>query len=207
MAFCDVCGTPVPASGQCPKGPHEGALAGYDDPPTPVPSETSVHLVPLPPHQALSPSQGVGPLPKASTGRRLLGSGIEYLSYLVGTWIITVLDFFTSGVLGLFSILLLVLIVLRDFNGGTFSIAKRVSQMRVVDLRTGQAASNGQALLRNGYYLILLFIGAFIPWIDLVSSSFFTMFILLDVLMIMASRSGRRLGDILARTQVVEEAS
>lgn len=197
MAFCDVCGRPVLANGVCSKGPHEDAMTGG----------TSAPLVPVPPYQPLAPYGEVGPLPKANTMRRLLGSGIEYLSYVVATWIITVLDFFTTGILGLFHLLLVVLIVLRDFNGGTFSIAKRVSQMRVVNLRTGRAASNGQALLRNGYYLALLLIGAFLPWIDVLSSLFFTTFIILDVLMIMASRHGRRLGDYLAGTQVVEEAS
>jgi len=205
MAFCDVCGSPVPASGQCPKGPHESATVDRN-PHLDLTDTPPQELIPAAPHQALSPYGGVGPLPKASTTRRLLGSGIEYLSYIIGIWIITILDVFSAGILGLFSFFLVVLIVLRDFNGGTFSIAKRVSQMRVVDLRTGRAASNGQALLRNGYYLALLLIGALLPWIDIISSFFFTMFIILDVLMIMANRRGRRLGDFLAGTQVVGEA-
>lgn len=204
MAFCDVCGSPVQTSGQCPKGPHEELATTRPDLSQEVTSHFPQELIQAPPHQALTPG-GVGPLPKASTSRRLLGSGIEYLSYVLGIWIIAALDFFTGGLLGLFSLFLVVLIVLRDFNGGTFSIAKRVSQMRVVDLRTGRAASNGQALLRNGYYLALL-IAALIPFVDVLSSLFFTMFIFLDVMMIMASRRGRRLGDFMAGTQVVEEA-
>lgn len=205
MAFCDACGSPLSAAGQCPQG-HESATTNYDSSSGLVGSSSQAP-VKVSPHQAVSPYGGIGPLPKASTPRRLLGSGIEYLSYVAGTWIITVLDVFTTGLLGLFSFFLVILIVLRDFNGGTFSVAKRVSQMRVVDLRTGRAASNGQALLRNGYYLSLLLIGAVLPWIDVLSSFFFTMFIILDVMMIMASRRGRRLGDFLAGTQVVDEAS
>jgi len=150
------------------------------------------------------PGGTIGPLlPKANTTRRLLGSGIEFTSYVIGAWAIATLDAGTFGLLGLLTVALLGLIVLRDFNGGAFSIAKRVSQTRVVDWRSGRRASNPQALLRNSYYLALPAV-AILPWVDCLTSSMFMLFIALDIMMILANRQGRRLGDLLAGTQVVE---
>jgi len=159
------------------------------------------------PGTATYPPHSLGPLPKANSTRRFLGSGIEYVGYCICVWIITVLDFFSGGILGIFSLFLVGLIFLRDFNGGAFSISKRVSRMRVVDYRTGQATSNTQALLRNSYYLVLPIIAAFIPYLDTVTSILFMFFVGLDVMMILASPQGRRLGDLLAGTQVVETKS
>jgi uncharacterized RDD family membrane protein YckC len=99
------------------------------------------------------------------------------------------------------------LIILRDFNAGAYSIAKRVSQMRVVDSRTGRSPSNAQALLRNSYYLGLLVVAVFLPWIAWLFSVLFMLFIGFDIMMILASPRGRRLGDLLAGTQVVEARS
>lgn len=194
--FCKDCGLPRKDNEKCPCG-----ATG---------TESSSHKSILPQTSsasALAVDGGIGPFPKSDTGRRLLGSGIEYFAYVAGAWAITLLDSITGGILGFLAVLLVCLVVLRDFKGGAFSIAKRVSQMRVVDLRTGQAASNAQALLRNGYYLGLLFIAAVLPWIDWLSSALFTMFVVLDIAMIFASRRGRRLGDFLARTQVVGSRS
>jgi uncharacterized RDD family membrane protein YckC len=145
-------------------------------------------------------------LPKASASRRLVGSGIEYVAYLAGVWVVAFLDLISTGLMGLAAVVLFGLIVLRDCNAGTFSVSKRVSHMRVVDWRTGQSASNTQALVRNSYYLGLLLL-ALLPWIDLVTSPLFTLFIVIDVLMILANPKGRRLGDFLAGTQVVEARS
>ena len=149
-------------------------------------------------------AKNIGPLPKASTPRRLLGSGVEYIAYVVFATIIFALESISAGLLGLLFLLLMGLIVMRDFNAGAFSIAKRISQMRVVNVKTGQSASNRQAIWRNSYYLGLALIGM-IPWIGgPVASFFFMMFIVLDIMMILANPRGRRLGDFLAGTQVVE---
>jgi len=145
--------------------------------------------------------------PKPKTSSRLLGSGVEYLAYLICAWIITILDAMSGGLAGLLSLIVVLLIVLRDFQGGTFSLAKRVCNMRVVDHRTGESASNFQGLLRNSYYLVLLLIATVLPFVDWFSSTFFTMFIALDVMMILANPRGRRLGDLLASTQVVQARS
>jgi uncharacterized RDD family membrane protein YckC len=154
----------------------------------------------------MASSRGIGPLPKPSTTRRFLGSGVEYIAYVIGGGVISFLGTISGGLLGLLSLLLLGLIVLRDFNAGAFSIAKRVSQMRVVDSRTGRSPSNTQALLRNSYYGLLAVL-MFLPWIDWLLLALFMLFIWFDVMMILASPRGRRLGDLLAGTQVVEARS
>jgi len=144
-------------------------------------------------------------LPKATTHRRLLGSGIEFGAYVTGAWVIAVLDFIT-GLMGLLCLVLFGLIVLRDCNAGLFSIAKRIGSMRVVHSQTGLPASNAQALLRNSYYLALLLI-AILPLVDLATSPMFTLFVFVDMVMIIANPKGRRIGDFLAGTQVIDARS
>ncbi len=149
----------------------------------------------------------IGPLCKVGTSRRLLSSGIEYITYALFIWFSIFLNAFTAGIglLGLLPLFFLILIVLRDFNQGAFSIVRRTSLTRVADLQTGQPASNSQAIVRNSYYLVLLFLLPFLPWLDFLIALVFTLFLVLDCTMIVAGRQGRRLGDILAGTQVVEE--
>lgn len=191
--FCQECGL-LFTDGKCKNG-HRESGAGHLSRGTALGSPRPSSL-----------AHGIGELPKANTARRLLGSGIEYVTYVTCAWVIVFLDFLTAGVLGLLCLVLVVLVVLRDFNAGSFSIAKRVSRMRVVDRRTGQSASNVQALLRNGYYLGLLLLMV-LPWVDAPVLFFFKLFIALDILMILSSPQGRRLGDLLAGTQVVEAGS
>lgn len=63
-------------------------------------------------------------------------------------------------------------------------------------------ASSWQALLRNGYFILLLLLMV-LPGGEFFGALFFPLLILMDVLMIIASPDGRRLGDLLAGTQVV----
>lgn len=176
--FCKECGLPV-KEGTCKNGHREMSRG-------PIPE--------------------IGRIDKPNTARRLLGSGIEFIAYFAGACIIASLDLATFGLLGLLSLVLVGLVVLRDFNAGAFSIAKRVSRMRVVDRQTGQPASNVQALARNAYYLGLLFL-TILPLIDVPLLFIFIFFIGLDVLMIFGSPLGLRLGDFLAGTQVIEPRS
>ena len=181
--FCKTCGNLL-ENGQC--SDHPPALVKSPlQPPVPIAKE-------------------VGPLPPASRPRRLLGSGIEYVTYVLCAWVVTALDLFTGGVAGLLALGIAALILLRDLNAGALSIAKRVSQMRVVDWKTGQPASNLQGLVRNFYYFGLLIVAAFLPFGDVLSSLLFTLFIVLDLAIIFANPRGRRFGDILAGTQVIE---
>ncbi len=148
------------------------------------------------------------PFPKSDTPRRLLGSGIEFFAYVILGGIFGVLDFLSLGLLGILSLVLGALIVLRDCNAGAFNIAKRVTRMRVVDLRTGQPSSNLRGLVRNVYYLALALLAVILPpGLDILPWVLFLLFIGLDVMMIVASPKGRRLGDVLAGTQVIQERS
>jgi len=144
-------------------------------------------------------------LPKASLVRRLLGSGIEYFVYCMAIFLFSVIGLFASG--GLFGILwvplMLAMVGLRDLNAGTFSLGKRVGNMRVVDRRTALPASNSQALLRNSYYLVLVTL-MLVPIVKFVFEGFFFVLMITDAMMVIASPTGRRLGDHLAGTQVVQ---
>lgn len=186
--FCKSCGKPLKPDGRCPQ-----CTAGSFE-----------SVAPRPGFQSKPRARGIGALPKASTPRRLLGSGIEYVVYLILAWTISALNIASAGLLWFLTLIIICLLVLRDFNAGAFNIAKRISHMRVVNLRDGHSASNIQALLRNGYYLFFMLLGTFLPWFDWVFSTLFMMFIVLDVLMILVNPQGRRLGDFLAGTQVIE---
>jgi uncharacterized RDD family membrane protein YckC len=140
---------------------------------------------------------------KPSSSRRLLSSGIAYITYAILIGFLTTLDTFTAnsfGPLGLF--LLMLMIVLRDLNQGAFSIARRTSLTKLVDEQTGRPASNSQVIVRNSYYLLLLLLLAFLPMSDCLIA-LILLFLVLDCVMIVAGPRGRRLGDILAGTQVV----
>lgn len=185
--FCQDCGKPLRANGKC---PNECGIDGVGRS--------------LVPHYG---GQDIGPLPKASTSRRLFGSGIEYAIYGLLAIVIMVLNSLSIGLLGPVSLVLLALIVARDCNAGAFSIGKRVSGMRVVQWRTGLPASNAQALLRNSNYLVLMVLDTVLGWLSLLWTFCFFTFIALDLAMILANPRGRRLGDFLAGTQVIGERS
>jgi uncharacterized RDD family membrane protein YckC len=186
--FCRICGNGIKPNGQCPQCTTVRAGGA-------LPLDSGAG--------ALPPWREIGPLPKAAMHRRLLGSGIEFAAYALYACVISIPAAF-SGVAGIFFLFLIILIVLRDFNAGACSIAKRVGHMRVVNVKTGQSASNTQAFVRNSYYLALSFVAIF-SWMGVfVVLFFFWMFIALDIMMILANPRGRRLGDLLAGTQVVE---
>ncbi|MEM1207256.1 MAG: RDD family protein [Acidobacteriota bacterium] len=153
-----------------------------------------------------SPLARVGNLPKASTPRRLLGSGIEFLAYSMAAGFFTAVGLAFGGLLGLLWVpLMLAVVASRDLNSGSFSLGKRIGSMRVVDIQTAEAASNVQALTRNSYYLVLIFL-MIVPLAKIAVEGFFLMLVAIDTMMVIASDRGRRLGDFLAGTQVVPVA-
>jgi uncharacterized RDD family membrane protein YckC len=144
-------------------------------------------------------------LPKARTARRLLGSGVEYFTYELILIFLNIVSPFTGGVLGFFATPFILLMVgIRDVKSGAFSIAKRVGGMRVVDYRTGQPISDLQALKRNSYYLVLIVLMV-VPFTKSIPTAIFTLLMMIDIMMIIASPEGRRIGDLIAGTQVVQE--
>lgn len=141
-------------------------------------------------------------LPRASAGRRLAGSGVEYLVYLAGITALAILSFLL--VLDLLLVPFLALfIAMRDVSSGRYSIAKRIGNMRVVQFGTGLAATNRQAVLRNSYYVTLATLMALPIVLDTLAATFFYGLVVIDTLMIVGSSDGRRLGDLIAGTQVV----
>jgi uncharacterized RDD family membrane protein YckC len=145
-------------------------------------------------------------LPKASTSRRLLGAGTEYLFYSVAQGIAVAISLATFGVMDFAVALPLALgIALRDSHSGLFSLEKRIGQMRVVDFKSGRPISNSQAFKRNVYYLIPPLTMIFpLVGLEALLFSLFEVCVLADVLMIVFRQDGRRIGDLLAGTQVVQ---
>ena len=183
--FCKYCGKTLKTTGECPDS-HCGKGLPKRRPPGP---------------------NEISPFPRASRPRRLLGSGIEFFAYFIGGLIVLAMDSLTFGILGLAALVIAGLIFLRDFNGGVVSIAKRVGRMRVVGYKTGEPASNTQAFLRNIPYFVLFILFAFpipIPFIDASFMALFSLLVGFDILLIFANPQGRRMGDLLAGTQVVE---
>jgi uncharacterized RDD family membrane protein YckC len=180
LGFCTECGGGL-MNGACPKGhlqPHavSGGVARYSG-------------------QAI-----IGVLPKAPVSGRLFGAAIEYVIYLI---LLAIGDLTQIGVVVTVPLLILFL-CFRDADGGRFSLGKRIGSLRVVDTRTGQPATTRQGLMRNAYYIGFALLSV-VPVLNFVSSGIFGLVGALDLLMVLASPRGQRLGDQLANTQVVVE--
>lgn len=188
--YCTQCGKPHPSEAPCPATVR--SRPSYPEPDS----------GPLP---AVREETRLIRLPKAKTGRRLAGSGFEFLVYAIGATMIIPLSVLLLDIA--ITVPLFLMIALRDTHGGRFSLEKRLGRMRVVKYGTGLPIENRDALKRNGYYLVL--IGAtvlpFLP-IDAFSSGLFHLAVVVDALMISLREDGRRMGDLLAGTQVVQEA-
>lgn len=190
--FCESCGVPLNSRNACPVcEPASGAPA------SPQESEgAKSHPV----QSGKGIKKDIGPLPPAHRFRRLLGSGIEFLVYAIALPFMSL----APGPGCLIFLVLIFLILMRDFNAGAFSIAKRVSRMKVVHWRSGQPAGKLQSFLRNSYYIVLLPV-ALVPVYGVVFWPIFLFFVAVDIIVLVASPQGRRLGDFLAGTQVVEQ--
>jgi len=113
----------------------------------------------------------------------------------------------SGGLLALIWVpIMLAMVGLRDLKAGAWSLGKRVGDMRVVDLKTAQRASNLQGFLRNSYYLVLVAL-MLIPIVKFLFTFLFVAFVVMDTLMVLTSPVGRRFGDIIAGTQVVPMAA
>jgi uncharacterized RDD family membrane protein YckC len=196
MASCQHCGIPFEIEGHCtnPDCPAADEASAALDGPTggsaPVPGPTTdMVLAPRPP-----------------LARRLGGSALE-LSTLVALEVVgTLLMGVTVGVSSaITSLLAAVYMGVKDLDGGRFSFGKRAVGTRVVDVKTLQRASAGKCFLRNLPW-VLFWALAVVPVIgDFIGWSLLGVMTVLDVGMIIATPTGRRLGDLLAGTQVVPE--
>ena len=137
-------------------------------------------------------------LPRAELGRRLGGSGLEFL-VLFGLEVASAV-FVPVGVV--LSLLAAGYFATKDLGGGRYSLGKRIARTRVVDAQTGQVPPAGRLVLRNAH-LSLGFLMAVVPGFEVLGWALLALGATVDLLMLVADPQGRRLGDRLAHTQVV----
>ena len=115
---------------------------------------------------------------------------------------ITALGYVTALIAKLILPVLAIYWGVRDLNGGRYSPGKLLGQFRVVDITSGQIADTKQCLLRNSYYVLLIILAA-LPFWDFFNMFLVTLVMCIDLLVMIASPTNRRIGDLIAKTQVV----
>lgn len=196
--FCTECGQGLLGTGTCVDGHSQLELAAVSAAAGGRAGHQSFKL-----RRPVGASEEQLTLPKARPVPRLFASGIEFMIYLVALWVILVLSAITGSVAGIvLPLLLCAVVAIRDLRGGMYSLSKRLAGLRLVDARTGLAASNVQGLVRNGYFIVLLLIMA-IPLAEFIATVPFKMLVVIDGLLVLVNPAGRRLGDFLAGTQVI----
>jgi uncharacterized RDD family membrane protein YckC len=160
------------------------------------------------PNAARVEKRGRPPLPRVEVRRRLKGSGVEFgalmaidlaallVGFFLGVGVGALITGFVTGVV------LLAYMIVRDLNGGRYSFGKRWVKMKVVDVKTLEPASNGQSVMRNITYILAL-LGVFLDPVYVIGWGIVLALIAVDLVMIWRSPQGRRLGDLIAGTQVV----
>jgi uncharacterized RDD family membrane protein YckC len=195
MANCPHCGIPYEIEGTCT---------------TPGCSAAEAAIAPPKPRPAPQPIPRVGTalvqVPRPPLARRLGGSALEFLTMLGIEVLGTVLAPFTWGITGaLTSLLVATYVGLKDLGAGRYSFGKRAVSVRIVDVVTLDRANNLKCFLRNLPYVVAWAV-AILPVVgDIVGWSALGLLVLVDIGLILATPSGRRLGDYLAGTQVVPE--
>jgi uncharacterized RDD family membrane protein YckC len=143
-------------------------------------------------------------LAKAPVAGRLGGAGLEMFTFFVLDIIGLLLSPFTAMVSGMLTGLAAALYMgIKDLNGGHYSIGKRIAGVHVVDAKTGQPASRGQAVLRNSPYIAGWLLAVMPDPFGMVGWAVIFVALIVDTLMIVASPEGKRSGDLLAGTQIV----
>ena len=140
--------------------------------------------------------------PKAPIGRRVGGVVLERFC-MWGLQAIGEATFFGGFIT---TIINTIYVCFRDWDGGKFSIEKKVASFMVVDVKTHQKATNGQCVMRNCYFTamwLLTIIPAAIPVLGWLGYIFLLMIYVIDIFMILITKDGRRVGDYIAGTMVV----
>lgn len=140
--------------------------------------------------------------PKASLSLRLIAAAID-AAIVVVPWFVMLWVIFLAAASeheGIGSIVIIPLFLgtlsylfLRDARRGQ-SIGKRAARLMVVSLETGRPCTAGESALRS---LVLVLSGLLIPGIGW----------LIEPIVALVDRDGRRLGDRAADTQVIEVSS
>lgn len=93
----------------------------------------------------------------------------------------------------------------RDLDGGRFRLVPRAPGTRVVDLSTGRAPSDGQAILRNLPLVLAWALAALPDPLGLLGWLAVGFVLSLDAALVVLRGDGRRLGDLWAGTAVVRD--
>lgn len=182
---CELCGDPLDDAAFCiiPECPHRDAAKRVEAAASPAPPQAR-------------PRSAVG---RADPNRRLLASGPEFL-ILMG---LEVFGAFLVPVGAVLSLLLAAYMAVRDLGGGRFSLGKRLAGVRVVDAATGSTPTAQQAVLRNAPYVVG-WLMAVLPGFEVVGWAVLLLGAAVDLGLVLRDPLGRRLGDRLANTKVVD---
>jgi uncharacterized RDD family membrane protein YckC len=177
--YCGACGLPTTLEGACPDNQCQSSLVVFSQ-------------------------QSLTPYKKAQLYRRALAVVIDFAPIFILNLLGLILSPFTLGisaiVTGLFSMFYL---TTKDLRAGRYSPGKRVFALTIKD-KYGHPASNKQAITRNLPYLFAWLITVF-PAIGLFGYVLVFFLGLADCFLVLMDDEGKRLGDRLAATQVVEE--
>ncbi|MCP4810603.1 MAG: RDD family protein [Proteobacteria bacterium] len=144
--------------------------------------------------------------PKAELQKRLGGSGAELAAMAVVEMIGLALSPFTfmiSGVIA--SGLNAAYMASKDMDDGKLSLSKRFTKRRVVAVDTDLPISNKQAWIRNAPYIGAWAFAMLPDPFGMLGLMLVGLMAVVDVGMIWSDPRGRRLGDRLAGTQVIDE--
>ncbi|RME24267.1 MAG: hypothetical protein D6798_11595 [Deltaproteobacteria bacterium] len=182
-SVCAVCGQRLQGAVDCPRG--------------------------YPPGCALRAAALLGPVDararRAPPGPRAGRFAIEAAAFAVLELLGTALSPLTIGSSGMVTSLLgMAYAALRDVEGGRYRLVPRPHGTRLVDLRTGAPPDRARAMTRN-LPLILAWSLAVLPDpFGLLGWAAVGFVLALDAALVLVRRDGRRLGDLLAGTAVVE---
>ena len=177
--FCQICGFPT-LEGVCIDENCKGSIV-------------------LVSHQVLISYQ------KARLPRRVSAVVIDFAPLVVLEAIGLVLSPFTLGVSGMVtSAFGLVYVCIKDFGAGAYSPGKRLHNLTVID-RNGNCATNAQAVVRNLPYILAWLIMVLPDPLGLLGVALAFFLVLLDSFLVVVDDQGKRLGDRLASTKVIEE--
>ncbi len=201
MANCQHCGVPFEVEDLCtnPECPEADAASQA------LKRKPTTRAAPSP-SSSPSPSTELVVAPRPPLARRLGGSALEAGTLILVEAIGVLLMGVTLGVSGaLTSLLAAVYMGVKDLDGGRYSFGKRAVGTRVVDAKTLERATAAKCFLRNLPW-VLFWTLAIVPVIgDFIGWTVLALMAVVDIGLIVATPTGRRLGDLMAGTQVVPE--
>lgn len=182
-ARCPRCGIDLDGAVDCP--------AGY-------PADCAMKAVPAGPVDAT-----LRAAPRDDRARRLAVEAGAFAALELLGLLLSPLTIGSAGVLT--SLLGMLYAGARDVQGGRFRLVPRAPGTRVVDLETGAAPSDGQAILRNLPLVLAWSLAALPDPLGLLGWLAVGFVLALDGALVVLRDDGRRLGDLWAGTAVVRD--